>query len=315
MFDSHQVPNQMGAFIGSHYGEYATLDLNEASDRVSLDLVRLLFPEWIIPYLEACRSSSTVLPDGMILPLNKFAPMGSCLCFPVLALTVWAIISAAAPDAHTRERIYVYGDDVIVTTAYAEDAIKQLESFGLLCNRDKSCTRGFFRESCGMDAYKGKDVTPVRLRTVWASSPSPNVYASWIAYANQLWRKRYYSAYDYIVSLLHQIYGEIPAKDMNLTSCPSLEYVAEENRPKRSRISHRFQKKQWRVRCLTSPSVRKEIDGWSMLLRYFAECGNNRQFFSHETEGPSDDFYLEELPFRVRSYTRRKTSMLVYRWR
>lgn len=40
-----QGPNQRGALLGSSTGRYATLDLNEASDRVSLSLVRLLFPD------------------------------------------------------------------------------------------------------------------------------------------------------------------------------------------------------------------------------------------------------------------------------
>jgi len=139
-----QGPNRCGAALGSITGKYATLDLNEASDRVHLDLVRLLFPAGLMPYLEACRSSSTELPDGEVLKLLKFAPMGSALCFPILALTVWSILTAAAPDAYTRERILVYGDDVIVPTAYAANAMEQLESFGLKINRDKSCISGLF---------------------------------------------------------------------------------------------------------------------------------------------------------------------------
>jgi len=135
---THQYPNRCGALLGSSNGRYSTLDLNEASDRVSTELVRLLFPQRVFTYLEACRSLSTELPDGRVIMLKKFAPMGSCLCFPILALTVWAILAAAAPDEYTRERILVYGDDVIVPTDFSANAIEQLESFGLKVNRDKS---------------------------------------------------------------------------------------------------------------------------------------------------------------------------------
>lgn len=224
VFFTDQGPNQRGALLGSSTGRYATLDLNEASDRVSLDLVRLLFPEHVCTYLEACRSSSTELPDGRILKLHKFAPMGSALCFPILALTVWSILTAAAPDADTADSILVYGDDVIVPTAYAANAMEQLESFGLKINRDKSCTGGLFRESCGTDAFKGVEVTPVRIRTVWSSSRSPESFASWIAYANSLFERKYYSSYNYIVDKLHRLYGCIPSKDMHL-ACPSLHRV------------------------------------------------------------------------------------------
>jgi hypothetical protein len=312
VFYTDQAPNQRGALLGSSTGRYATLDLNEASDRVSLGLVRLLFPSHLIEYLEACRSSSTVLPDGREIKLKKFAPMGSSLCFPILALTVWSILTAAAPDKYTRERILVYGDDVIVPTAFAADAIEQLESFGLKINRDKSCTSGFFRESCGTDAFKGVNVTPVRLRTVWSSDPSPNVYTSWIEYSNSFYDRGYFTVYERIVEELHRVYGDIPSDDMCLT-CPSLREVSADKRPKRKRNNLKLQKLQYYVHDVSSRVISYEMDGWSMLLRYFSE--------SSPLVLPSNvnrvDKYLFDTgqSVAVRQYTRRGTSMLVRRWR
>jgi hypothetical protein len=338
-----QEPNQRGALLGSMTGRYATLDLKEASDRVSLGLVRLLFPPHITERLEACRSSSTVLPDGEVLNLHKFAPMGSCLCFPILALTVWAILTSGAPDADTREGILVYGDDVIVPTAYAENAIEHLESFGLLVNRDKSCTKGSFRESCGMDAFKGVPVTPVRLRTVWSSTPSPSVFTSWIAYANSFWKRRYFTLYDLIVQNLFRVYGKIPAEDMNL-SCPSLREVPEQHRPTVKRWNPHLQKWEFKVWTVKARSVTHQMDGWSMLLRYFTEgskavphitreltCDeysridwrlapeflalkHNRQKSTHSSKALSELSNSDE-PFSASSYTCRRESMLLRRWR
>jgi hypothetical protein len=309
VFFTDQKPNQRGALLGSKLGSYATLDLKEASDRVSLDLVRLLFPERISTYLEACRSLSTVLPNGKVLPLNKFAPMGSALCFPIMALTIWAILTAAAPDADTRERILVYGDDVIVPTAYAANAIEHLESFGLLVNRDKSCIKGFFRESCGTDAFKGINVTPLRIRTVWSSSPSPGVYTSWIAYANSFYDRQRYITYDYIVGWLERIYRSIPSDDMNL-SCPSLRVVPDSLKPKRFRTNRHLQKREWLVWDVKPVKLQKRIDGWSMLLRFFAEGQRlNRESDSGHNGGDVS------APFSVSTYTKRRTSMLVRRWR
>lgn len=110
VYFTNQRVNQIGALCGSQSGRYATLDLNEASDRISLKVVRLLFPSRVLPYLEATRSDATRLPDKRIIKLNKFAPMGSALCFPVLGITCWAILYCGAPDRYTRERIAVYGD-------------------------------------------------------------------------------------------------------------------------------------------------------------------------------------------------------------
>jgi len=330
-----QQPNRFGALEGSKQGRYATLDLKEASDRISVDLVRLLYPENIFRYLMACRSSCTQLPDGRIIELNKFAPMGSALCFPVLALTIWSILAAGVEDADTRESIYVYGDDVIVPTAYAANAIERLESFGLKVNRDKSCTSGFFRESCGLDAYKGTEVTPVRFRTVWSSTPCPNVYTSWIAYANQLFDRRCFHAYDYIVECLYRVYGEIPGDDICKDKCPSLREVPLDRRPKRRRNNRSLQRLEYFVYDVKSPSIVKDLKGWLMLLRYFTEgtkfassgtvqeqdssrrLSDYSLFSSPDFDGTEGQFpSIEDAePFSVRLYTRRRTSMLVRRWR
>jgi len=273
-----QQPNQFGALLGSVAGKYATLDLKEASDRVTVGLVRVLFPDKVIPYLEACRSLSTQLPDGRIINLEKFAPMGSALCFPILALTIWSILTAATEDADARESILVYGDDVIVETARAAHAIEQLESFGLKVNRDKSCTSGLFRESCGCDAYKGHRVTPLRLRNVWSSTPSPESYASWIAYANQFYDRKYYHTYWLIAKWLKATYRCIPADELFLNSSKdersrvlSLREVPDNWEKPQSRINVHLQKKEYKIRDVRSRSLKRHINGWSMLLRWFTE--------------------------------------------
>jgi len=313
VFFTDQVPNQKGALIGSSSGKYATLDLKEASDRVSLDLVRLLFPERVLPYLEAARSTSTVLPSGKKLELRKFAPMGSALCFPIMALTIWALLTARAPNADTRESILVYGDDVIVPTAYAESAITCLEAFGLRINQAKSCTQGFFRESCGVDAFKGIDVTPVRLRTVWDESPRPSTYTSWISYANSFWGRQYYLSHEYIVARLQAIYGPIPDKGMNL-SCPSLEGIPNQAALFKRRFNVHLQKVEYKVRDIKAPSIVRSMDGWSMLLRWFTE-GQKQSEPYHETHRKDWRSFTEQQPFSASRYTKRQTSFLVWRWR
>lgn len=318
-----QSPNRCGALLGSKNGGYATLDLNEASDRVTTELVRLLFPEPLLSALLACRSLGTTLPSGKYIRLEKFAPMGSALCFPILALSIWALLVAGLSDADVfidriiYEGILVYGDDVVVPTAQAANAIKLLESFGLKVNRDKSCFSGFFRESCGADAYKGEDVTPVRFRTVWSSRRNPDAYTSWIAYANSMYARSCFNVYDLIVKELHLLYGEIPALDMNL-SCPSLVEVPEVHRPKRRRSNSNLQKLEWNVWDVRPHKLKKEIDGWKMLLRYFAEA--------HSVPSPSlvndvprrcgvEEMSSQTAPFSVSSYTKRRASILVRAWR
>jgi hypothetical protein len=323
-----QGPNRRAALLGSTRGEYATLDLKEASDRVSLGLVRLLFPERLVASLMACRSSETVLPDSTILSLHKHAPMGSALCFPVMALTVWALLNSAALHAYpsrdqftsyeaewTHERILVYGDDVIVPANFAARAISTLEMCGLKVNTDKSCTKGFFRESCGMDAYKGTPVTPTRIRTVWSTSPSPSAYTSWIAYANMMYKRGYYHAYDVIVRELNRTYGYIPTSDMRL-ACPSLDGTPHQTVPvPRRRNNKSLQKLQYYVTDVEPVKIRKKIDGWSMLLRFFAEAGSSPSVSSNHPQEQQEPEDLESSCFDASSYTKRSECKLVKRWR
>jgi len=143
---THQDINRSLAQTSSTSERFATLDLKDASDRVSLELVRRIFkrsPE-LVRALEACRTTETELPDGRVIPLQKYAPMGSALCFPVEAYIFWVVIVSAVirgknlPLERVGRQVYVYGDDIIVPTEWALLSIQALESVGLLVNRDKS---------------------------------------------------------------------------------------------------------------------------------------------------------------------------------
>lgn len=90
-----QTVNQLFAYAGSITGTWATLDLKDASDRVTMPLVQALFPANWVEALAAARSESTLCPDGSTVTLFKHAPMGSATCFPVMATCLWAILTAA----------------------------------------------------------------------------------------------------------------------------------------------------------------------------------------------------------------------------
>lgn len=166
-----QSINRCLAQLGSIDSSFATLDLSEASDRVSLDLVRDVFPSDWVQCLEACRSEETILPSGKRMKLNKFAPMGSSCCFPVEALVFWASCQATFVRLGVKSPSYVYGDDIIIPrTCAVEEVMFDLESIGLKINKTKSYTQGPFRESCGGEYHFGNDVTPVKIKKVLGSS-------------------------------------------------------------------------------------------------------------------------------------------------
>lgn len=169
--------NQAMARIGSFDGSLATLDLSDASDRVSNQLVRTLVRDHphLAEALDSTRSRRADVPGVGVFRLAKYASMGSALCFPIEAMVFLTIsllgIEEFSGMRLTRERleslkgkVRVYGDDIIVPTEYAECVAESLNEFGLVVNTDKSYWTGRFRESCGGDFYDGEDVTPIRLR-------------------------------------------------------------------------------------------------------------------------------------------------------
>jgi hypothetical protein len=164
---TNQRINQDLARKGSSERKLATLDLKDASDLLSWDLIILLWPEHWLKALSAVRSKVTdidVPGEGtMTVPLRKHAPMGSATCFPVMALTIWALIKAA--HITTKPEVWIYGDDIVVASKGAQSVCDMLEAVGLMVNRDKSFFGATpFRESCGKEYWCGGDVTPIYCR-------------------------------------------------------------------------------------------------------------------------------------------------------
>lgn len=201
---SDQTPNQKLALEGSINGRWATLDLKSASDLLSYELVQFVFTRISPSFCRevfGCRTSEVQNKY-----LRKFAGMGNALTFPVQSVVFALLAIAATASLGTKWPRYgdvvrasrdvrVYGDDIIVRSDVADLVVDWIESFGLKINRKKSFTTGNFRESCGVDAFKGVDVTPVYLRAdPDDSSNDPAALASFVSTSNQLWLRGLYSA-------------------------------------------------------------------------------------------------------------------------
>lgn len=222
-----QTVNGRLALASSITGEYCTLDMNEASDRISRELVSQLFAR--LPQLRrSLLALSTVrseLPSGDIVATKKFAPMGSSLCFPVMsavhfALAVSAIHIATGQSTRSIARhVYVYGDDILVKSEYAEVLFDTFPLFGLKFNQGKSFWKGPFRESCGQDALDGECVTPQRLQCLFLDNTGstheerreivPNLVSS-LAINHRLRVGGYVRTAEMLRTLLSSRYGELP---------------------------------------------------------------------------------------------------------
>lgn len=269
-----QSVNQRLALSSSVDRKYATLDLKEASDRIHVNLVRILFPEEHVRHWLSTRSVGTVLPDGNVLPFRKFAPMGSALCFPILALTVWSICRAYLDVNRAHGDVFVYGDDIIVPTEHASDIANVLESFALRVNKAKSYMVGSFRESCGVDAYKGVNVTPIRVSRPWSGKSTDfGSYAHFVSIMERMFHRGNWRTADYIRRHCSSLYGKIPYGLENsgfpciTVRDPSLAENLNSQCGIKSRINPDLQRREFKVLVFKEKNSNSPIAGWPRLLK------------------------------------------------
>lgn len=281
-----QSVHQGLALTASNDGFLSTIDLSEASDRVSMTHVRTLLssvPEFL-EWVTACRSSRAKLPSGELIHLKKFASMGSALCFPIESLVFFTSIIASRihraglfPDARTVHSfgrdVYVYGDDLIVPSDEASDICDDLEALGFKVNVHKSFWTGKFRESCGSDCYGNERVTPVYLRRdLPMDVRDVSGILSCVATSTQLTQAGYSLAGGFLRKEVERIVGKLPRVPLDSPAIGWHDY-SEVMPPRRwNRDLQRFE-----YRCLVpfSPMVPDPLDGDPALAKCFRLIGHS----------------------------------------
>lgn len=178
--DEGQVLHRDLARVASTTGDFATLDLSNASDTICDVLVEMLLPQMWYELLASLRSPMTQV-NGAWYKLEKFSSMGNGFTFELETLLFTALLAGMDEEVQPGENLYVYGDDIIIESKYAESAVRVLEWAGFTLNREKSFTQGVFRESCGGDYFDGRAVRPCHLEK------APSRPTDWIAMANKLY--------------------------------------------------------------------------------------------------------------------------------
>lgn len=154
-------------------GSYATIDLQDASNTISKNLITFLLGDWA-PLLTDLREHSVELLDGRILRLEMFSAMGNGYTFELETLVFFALCKEVVGDGF----VSVFGDDIIVPADMAGDVIAVLRYCGFTTNTQKTFVSGRFRESCGGDFFDG---VPVRGFFLKANPTTPS---DWITMAN-----------------------------------------------------------------------------------------------------------------------------------
>jgi len=246
---SDQKVNGSKALSASIDRAYVTLDLKEASDRIGSELVKYLFG-YASRFL-FCSRASHIKVGKRVHELRKFAPMGNCLTFPVQSLVFYSLVRAGIRCHYGIDcvDIYVFGDDIVFPSKYYDGAMRGLIMSGLIPNMNKTFRHGFFRESCGVDAYKGIDVTPQRIKIHELNSYSEVMSACTLA--KSLRMRGYDSCSSFIYSLVRRFVGKLHLSSNPLTQ-GIFEYVKSTETVWRYEDSLRFNRnlQRWEVRCL-----------------------------------------------------------------
>lgn len=279
-----QTRNQEMARVASITGEYATLDLSEASDRVHWFLVYKMLERYphLWDFVHASRSSRADVSGYGVIPLQKFASMGSALTFPFEAIVFTTLAALGLRESRMIHsisprrlvgRMSVYGDDIIVPIDSVDSVIRWLSHFGAKVNVHKSFWIGKFRESCGAEFYDGDDVSVVRLNSELPSSQSDAAdLASYISFRNRLFRAGYWDTVKEIDNGLESII-DLPYVYVDSADQAGFLHLETFNKykvvPKKTRYNPNLQRLEIKVPYSVAQSRSYVIDGEPGLLEWF----------------------------------------------
>jgi hypothetical protein len=190
--------------------------------------------------------------------------MGSALCFPIEAMFFTTCVVVARlqhnelPITYRNIQkmmrdVFIYGDDIIVPAEEVEVIVDMLEKYGNVVSREKSFWKGRFRESCGMDAYDGVDITPIYIR-----NPLPNhkgetsSVISNVHTVNQLNNAGYTDTALFLMKEIEAVTGKLPSVG---TDCSGLGWTFETGRNDKCRFNRGLHRME--VRTLVQRQIKK----------------------------------------------------------
>lgn len=141
--------------------------------------------------------------------LNKFSTMGNACTFPVESILFLTIAIAATLYSRglpvnrgtidgLQDEVSIFGDDLIVPSESRKELYTLLDLLGFKVNDKKSYWGENFRESCGLDAFRGVNVTPIYWKRPWGSGPESA--AGCLATRNHFYKNWYLRTAEYLYS-------------------------------------------------------------------------------------------------------------------
>lgn len=300
-----QSINQSLAMSASAWGQLATIDLSDASDRVPAELVWDMLKGNVVirDAVWACRSRYAKMPDGRVIgPLAKFASMGSALCFPMEAmyfftLCVGSLLKAKCLPVTRRNcflvsrSVYVYGDDILVPTDHAVSVLEDLQKYNCKVNVNKTFFIGRFRESCGVDAYEGVNVKPIYVHQL---APRGRQQAkeiiSWIETARLFEMNGFTRSSEHMFKTCERVLGSLPSIPIDSTGLGRVSYFGIPL-SSRNRWNADLQAREIRAWCQRPVQRTDVLDDHGALMKFFLNGSEESDPFGFRDK---DELHLEQ---------------------
>jgi len=150
-----------------------TIDLSSASDSISMRMLEWCLPSWFFKQLSVYRSPKCQLPNGSMLDLHMVSTMGNGFTFPLQTMLFSCMVLAASrltgvqlvnPRGDFHGNWGVFGDDIICPAELSRQVMFLIDATGFMINQDKTFVEGPFRESCGADFFRGRNIRGVYVK-------------------------------------------------------------------------------------------------------------------------------------------------------
>lgn len=274
-----QAANREAAVAGSLDGSLATVDLKSASDRLSCYVVQRVFRKNISVLRAMIASRTRWISNGIdakrpsLHKLRKFSTQGSALTFPVQSLVFLSVALGVGrllePNLSRRgclRKVRVFGDDIVVPTQWVGALMAALTAMGLKVNQTKTFTEGNFRESCGMDAWRGYDVTPPHV-TKKPIKSEPSSVVSNTAVSNNFYTKGFWNAASWLVDQLPQSIPVVGSRSGTF----GFKTFGKAPEPTRKRWNKDLHRDETQVLTVVAKARRVKQNAAGALLQFFTE--------------------------------------------
>jgi len=216
--------------------------------------------------------------------LRKYSTMGNATTFPVQTLFFLSVIlgtvlykrnlkvSEEVMRQLGKEKVRVFGDDLIVPDDCAGAIVDALHALGLRVNPDKTFLTGKFRESCGVDAYDGHDVTTISVLDA-PNQTKPGSVVSSVDVHNNLCKGGYYWAAAYVQkTVISKGIKHIPQISHGSGSFGWFPNYISPDVLLRSKFDADLQVRKTRCLSLVTKVCVAPSEGTAALLQYFTEA-------------------------------------------